>query len=68
MFEDIDIFSKPNRPQFLAVSEENPDMLEIVKAKEDENTLYDFLFGVYRKIFLLPKTIFEKIKNMLSAG
>ncbi len=68
IFEDIDIFSKPNRPQFLAVSEENPDMLEIVEAKEDENTLYDFLFGVYRKIFLLPKTIFEKIKNMLSVG
>lgn len=41
-------------------------MLEIVEAKEEETSLYDILFGIYRKIFLLPKTIFEKIKGLIA--
>lgn len=68
LFEDIDIFSKPERPQFFQVSEENPDMLEIVEAKEEKTTLYDFLFGIYRKIFLLPKMIFDRITEALAIG
>lgn len=59
--DDIDVFSYENRPQFLNY-DETTGALEALKAPEEEEvTFYDKVFAVFRKLFLLPKTIFDKI-------
>ncbi len=60
--DNIDVFTDPNRPQFLRYDEEGSGKLEILTAPEEkEETLYDKVFAIFRKMFLLPKTIFNKI-------
>lgn len=67
IYKDLDVFSDPNRPQFMTVSEEDPSMLEPLTAPEEENkTLYSRFFEVIRKIVLLPKMIVERIKEFFS--
>lgn len=59
--DDIDVFTYENRPQFLSYDEES-GALEALKApEEEEETFYDKIFAVFRKLFLLPKTIFDKL-------
>lgn len=62
VFEDIDIFSKPNRSQFLTVSEENPDLLvPIVAEEEKELTFFEMLLEFFRKFLIIPRTIIENL-------
>ena len=59
--DNIDVFTYENRPQFLLYDEES-GALEALKApEEEEETFYDKIFAVFRKLFLLPKTIFDKL-------
>ena len=67
IYKDLDVFSDPNRPQFLTVSAEDPNRLDPLTAPEEkEETTYDKVFAVFRKIFLIPKTIFDKLFGKLS--
>lgn len=62
IYNDLDIFSDPNRPQYLTVSEENPEMIvPLVVEEEKEETLYNKVIAFLKKIVAFPKTIWNKI-------
>ena len=62
VYEDLNVFSDPEHPQFLKVSDEDPERLIPVTAPEEEKvTLYDKLWNVVRTIVLLPKTLWNKL-------
>ncbi len=65
VYKDLTVFSDPNRPQYLTVSENDPEMLEPLKAPQEKETLYTWLWNIIRTIVLLPKTIVEKITGRL---
>ncbi|MBR5825919.1 MAG: alpha/beta hydrolase [Clostridia bacterium] len=61
IYKDIDVFSDETWPQYLKVSDEDAERLvPVTTPQEKEKTLYDKLFAIFRKIILLPKTIFDK--------
>ncbi len=69
IFKDLDVFSDPNRPQYLTVSEEDPEMLEPLVAKEEntEKTFYQRFIEIFKMLIRIPKLILnhlfgEKIK------
>ncbi len=67
IYEDLDVFSDPTRPQYLEMTGEDANTIEILTAPEEkEETTYDKIFAVFRKIFLIPKTIFDKLFGKLS--
>ena len=60
---DTNVFTDPNRPQFLKVRDDDPQMLEpIVVQEEDgaEPTLLEKLFEFFRKLLVIPKMIIER--------
>lgn len=61
IYKDLDVFTDPARPQYLTVSDEDPEMLEILTAEEEKETLYTKFFEIFRKIVLFPKMLFEKL-------
>jgi hypothetical protein len=61
VYKDLNVFSDPNRPQFMTVSADDPEMLEPLKAPEEKQTLYHKLFEIFRKIVLFPINIINKI-------
>lgn len=62
IYNDLDVFSDPNRPQFLKVSDEGDGRLVPLTAPETkEETSYDKFFAVFRQIILFPKMIFDKL-------
>jgi pimeloyl-ACP methyl ester carboxylesterase len=62
IYEDLDVFTYPDRPQYLKVSEEDTSKLVPLTAPEEkEETAYDKFFAVLRTIVLLPKMIFDKL-------
>ncbi len=62
IYEDLDVFSDPTRPQYLIMTGEDANTIEILTAPEEkEETTYDKVFAVLRKIVLFPKTIFDKL-------
>jgi hypothetical protein len=66
IYEDLDVFSDPSRPQYLIMTGEDANTMEILTAPEEqEPTDYDKFFAVFRKIVLLPKTIFNKLFGWL---
>ncbi len=59
---DTDVFTDPNRPQFLKVRDDDPQMLEpIVAAQEEEQSVLEKLFGFFRKLLAIPKMIIERL-------
>lgn len=61
---DTNVFTDPNRPQFLKVRDDDPQMLEpIVVQEEDgaEPTLLQKLFEFFRKLLVIPKMIIERL-------
>lgn len=61
---DTDVFTDPNRPQFLKVCEDDPQKLEPITAPEDggaEQTLLQRLFEFFRKMLAIPKMIIERL-------
>ena len=61
IYEDLDVFSDPSRPQYLIMTGEDANTIEILKAPEEkELTDYDKFFAIFRKIVLIPKTIYDK--------
>ena len=64
VYEDLNVFSSAEWPQFLKVSDEDAERLIPVTAPEEEElTFYGKLWNVVRTIVLLPKTIWNKISN-----
>lgn len=65
IYNDLDVFSDPNRPQFLKTSDDGADKLVPITAPEEpeekEETAYEKFFAILRMIVLFPKTIFEKL-------
>ena len=62
VYEDLNVFSDPEHPQFLKVSDEDPERLIPVTAPEEKKvTLYDKLWNIVRTIVLLPKTLWNKV-------
>ena len=61
IYKDIDVFSDETWPQYLKVSDEDAERLvPVTTPEEKEKTLYDKLFSIFRKLVLIPKTIFDK--------
>ena len=67
IYKDLTVFTDPNRPQFLDVSEEDPEKLVPLTVEEEKETLYDKFFAALKKLILLPKMIIEKIKSKIPA-
>lgn len=67
IYKDLDVFTDPNRPQYLTVSADDPEMLEILVAQEEaeEETLYTKIWNIIRKIVLFPINIINKITGKL---
>ncbi len=61
VYKDLTVFTDSNRPQYLTVSEEDPELLVPLVVEEDEETLYDKIFEIIRKIVLFPINIINKI-------
>lgn len=61
VYKDLTVFTDPNRPQFMTVSEDDPEMLEPLTVKEEEVTLYDKLFDAFRKIVLFFANIVNQV-------
>ena len=62
IYEDLDVFSDPTRPQYLIMTGEDANTIEALTAPEEkELTTYDKIFAVFRKIVLFPKMIFDKL-------
>lgn len=64
IYEDLDIFSLPERPQYLKVSETDSNTLIPLTApvqEETEPTAYDIFFKIISAIVLFPKTVFNKL-------
>lgn len=61
---DTDVFTDPNRPQFLKVSDADPQMLEpivVTQEEEVELTLFQMILAFFRKLLIIPKTIIENL-------
>ena len=61
VYKDLTVFTDPNRPQYLTVSEEDPEMLEPLTAPKEKNKIYTWLWNIIRNIVLLPTNIINKI-------
>lgn len=67
IYKDLDVFTDPNRPQYLTVSEDNPEMLIPLVAEEEKTTLYNVLFTVFSNIVLFPKRLLDKLIEIFSS-
>lgn len=65
VYKDLTVFSDPNRPQYLTVSDEDAEMLVPLTAPEKKETLYNWLWNIIRKIVLFPMNIINKITGKL---
>ena len=64
VYEDLDVFSSSQWPQFLKVSDEDAErLIPVTETPEAEETLYDKIWNIFRTIVLLPKTIWNKISG-----
>lgn len=62
LYDDIDVFTDPNRPQFLRYDEEGSGKLEILTAQEEkELTFFEKLLEILKKLMAIPRMIFEKL-------
>ncbi len=62
--DDIDVFTDPNRPQFLKVCDDDSQKLEPIVATEEEEkelTFFEMIFEFFKKILFIPKMIIEKL-------
>lgn len=65
IYKDLTVFSDPNRPQYLTVSAEDPEMLVPLVAEEKTETLYDKFFGVFMKLAEFARNILAKLWEIL---
>lgn len=58
---DTDIFTDPNRPQFLKVRDDDPQMLEPLVAEEEgtEQTILQKIVEFFRNLLVIPRKIIE---------
>lgn len=61
VYKDLNVFSDPNRPQFMTVSESDPEMLEPLGPEVKKENLYTRIWDIIRKIVLFPMGIINKI-------
>lgn len=65
IYKDLTVFSDPDRPQFLTVSEDDPEMLEPLVEEQKSETLYDKFYASLRKLAQIARTIFDKLKGII---
>lgn len=61
---DTDVFTDPNRPQFLKVRDDDPQMLEPLTAEQKDETpktFFQIVLEFLRKLLIIPKTIIERL-------
>ncbi len=58
---DTDVFTDPNRPQYLKVSEENDQMLEPLTADETPKSFYKIVVDFFKKMLNFVKIILTRI-------
>lgn len=63
IYKDLDVFTDPDRPQYMTVSAENSQMLEPLVAEEEEQTFLDKLMVLVKWLLNIPRMIFEKLLN-----
>lgn len=61
IYEDLTVFSDPERPQYLTVSEDDPEMLEPLTAKEEKETFYDKIINMFKKLATFYRSIISKV-------
>ena len=60
-YGDLDVGTDEEYPQYLMVSPEDEERIVPFYFYEEEETLYDKLWNIFRTMVLLPKTIFSRI-------
>lgn len=63
IYKDLDVFTDPERPQYLTVSEDDPEMLEPLIVKEEKQTFLEKIVSFLMKVLELPRRIFDKLLN-----
>ncbi len=63
IYKDLDVFTDPNRPQYLTVSAEDPEMLEPLVVEEKKETFLEKIVSFLMKIMEIPRMIFDKLLN-----
>ncbi len=63
IYKDLDVFTDPDRPQYLTVSAEDPEMLEPLVVEEAKQTFLEKIVSILMKIMEIPRMIFDKILN-----
>lgn len=62
IYENLDVFSDPERPQYLLMTGDGGNtIMPLPELEETEPTTYDKIFAVIRKIILLPKIVFDEL-------
>ena len=57
--------SDADRPQFLTVSVDDPEMLEPLVEEQKSETLYDKFYAFLRKLAQIARMIFDKLKGII---
>ncbi|MBR6568586.1 MAG: alpha/beta hydrolase [Clostridia bacterium] len=65
---NLTVFSDPEYPQYMTVLEDDHNVLVPVTEEEEEETLYQKFWKVFKAIVLFPKKVMDKIKEVLSLG
>ena len=65
---DTDVFTDPNRPQFLKVSDADPEMLEpivVTEQDEAEKTFFRKIVEFFKKLLAIPGKLIERLTGNL---
>ena len=60
-YGDLDVYSDDEYPQYLMVSPEDAERIVPYYDYQEEETLYNKIWNIFRTILLIPKTIWNKI-------
>ncbi len=61
IYKDLDVFTDPDRPQYLTVSEDDPEKLVPLVAEEKTETFYDKIMAVFKRLMQIPRMILERL-------
>lgn len=59
LYKNLNIYSDPEFPQYLTVSEDAPEKLEPLVVKEKKETFYDKIYAVFKKFASFARKIFD---------
>ncbi len=66
LYEDLNVFSDPERPQFLKLRDDDDEKIEILTAPEEkEPTFYERIVAFFMKLLSIPRRILEAVRDKI---